>query len=138
MHLLVSSYLNGKKQLVSFGGYESTCEKIEVGVPQGSVLGPLLFLVHINDLQINTNLNVLNFTDDIMFYKTFTKDTHLNDSNYFSTELRKFSDWLMVNKLKLNLGKTRSMLVHHNLKTSKTIIKNCYKYMGKIKEKKLN
>ena len=112
MHLLISSHLDEKKQFVNFGGYESTCEKIKVGVPQGSVLGPLLFLIHINDLQNNTSRNVLNFADDSMLYKTFTKDTHLNDSKNFNTELSKVSDWLMVNKLKLNLDKTRSMLLH--------------------------
>ena len=50
MHLLISSYLDDRKQFVSFGGYESTSEKIEVSVLQGSVLGPMLFLIHINDL----------------------------------------------------------------------------------------
>ena len=73
MHLLISSYLEGRKQYVSFGGYESTCEKIEVGVPQGSVLGLLLFLIHTNDLQNYTSFSVLNFADDTMLYKTFTK-----------------------------------------------------------------
>ena len=71
MHLLISSYLDGRKQFVSFGGYESTCEKSVV--PQGSVIGPLLFLIHINDLQNNTSLSVLNFADDTVLHKTFTK-----------------------------------------------------------------
>ena len=44
MRLLISSYLDGRKQFVSFEGYESTCKKSEVGVLQGSVLGPLLYL----------------------------------------------------------------------------------------------
>ena len=66
MQLLIKSYLTERKQFVKFCGYESTCEKIHVGVPQGSVLGPLLFLIHINDLQNNTNLKVLNFADDTL------------------------------------------------------------------------
>ena len=56
IHLLIINYVDGRKQLVSFGGYESTCEKIEVWVPQGSVIGPLIFLIHINDLQNHTSL----------------------------------------------------------------------------------
>ena len=75
MHLQFTSYLDGRKQSVSFEGYKSTCEKTKVGVPQGLVLGLLFFLKHLNDLQNNTSLNVLNFADEAMLYKTFTKDT---------------------------------------------------------------
>ena len=110
MHLLISSYLDERKQFVSFGRYEPTCEKIEVGVPQGS----LLFLININDLQINTSLSVLNFAYDTLLYKTLPKNTYLNNSKNFNTELSKVSDWLMVNKLKLNLDKTRSMLINQS------------------------
>ena len=93
MHLLTSSYLDDRKQFVSFRGYESTCEKNEVGVPQGSVLAP------------------------------FIKNTYLNGSESFNTELKKVSDWLIGNKLKLNLNKTRSMILHQ----SKNIfLKNIY------------
>ena len=56
IHLLISKCLDGRKQFFSFEGYESTCEKIEVWVPQGSVIGPLIFLIHINDLQNHTSL----------------------------------------------------------------------------------
>ena len=55
-------------------------KKIEVGVPQGSILGPLLFIIHLNDLQNNTSLSVLNFADDTLLYKTLTKNTYLNDN----------------------------------------------------------
>ena len=151
MHSLVKSYLEGRQQFVSFGGYESTCEKCEVGVPQGSVLGPLLFLIHINDLQNNTSLRVLNFADDTLLYKTFKESTYPNDRDSFDIELKKVSDWLIANKLKLNVNKTRSMLLHQtkhnfwknlnlNLKIGKTVIKNIknYKYLGIIIDCNLN
>ena len=74
MLFIKSSNLHGRIKFVSLRDYKSTREKIEVGVPQGSVLGPLLFLIHINDLQNNTSLSVFNYADYTMIYKTFTKD----------------------------------------------------------------
>ena len=71
MFLLLKSYLTERSQFVSFGGYRSNCEKINVGVPQDLFLGPLLFLKYINYLQNITSLKVLNFTDDTLLYTTF-------------------------------------------------------------------
>ena len=80
-----------------------------------------------------------------MLYITFTKNTYLNDIKSFNTELKKVSDWLMVNKLKLNLNKTKGMILHQskisfwkkidlNVKIGKTVITktNSYKYLGTI------
>ena len=73
------------------------------------------------------------------------KNTNLNNSKIFNTELCKVSDWLIVNKLKLSLDKTRSMILHQSkncfwkniglhVKMGKTIIKQIisYKYLGKF------
>ena len=62
------SYLNGRKQRVGINGSYSEYSLIESGVPQGSVLGPLLFLVYINDLEKNLKSQVKFYADDTMLY----------------------------------------------------------------------
>ena len=52
--------------MLIFVGMNQHVKKINIGVPQGAVLGPLLFLLHINDIQNNTSLKVLNFSDDTL------------------------------------------------------------------------
>ena len=148
---LLESYLTDRKQFVDFAGYASTCENIEVGVPQGSVLGPLLFLIYINNLQNNTTLKVLNFADDTLLYTTLKKNTYKRDNAYLNTELENVSKWLMDNKLKLNVNKTRYMLFHSGkmdiwkkinfdiIIGSSTIKKvNNYKYLGVTIDSNLN
>ena len=106
MHILNISYFDGRKQLNNVGGYESTWEKkLGWGTTRLSARA-VINLTHINDLENNTCLNVLNFVDDTMLYKTFTKDTYLYEIRSFNTELSKVSDWLIVNKLKRNPNET--------------------------------
>ena len=151
MHNLIKSYLTERKQFVNFGGHESDWEGVEVGVPQGSVLGPLLFLVYINDLQNNTSLNVLNFADDTLLYTTFKKDNYKTDTAYLNSELGNVSKWLKDNRLKLNTDKTRYMLFHSgktkvwkntnlHIKIGNTSILKVenYKYLGFTIDSNLN
>ena len=99
------SYLYQRKQFVQINYIKSTIKEVECGVPQGSTLGPLLFLVYINDM--NTVFNqciVRHFADDtnILFHskKPKTIETVLN------FELKNIVDWLRANKLSLNEIKT--------------------------------
>ena len=62
------SYLSGRKQRVVIPGASSDWAYIQAGVPQGSILGPLLFLLYINDIVVNINANVKLFADDTSLY----------------------------------------------------------------------
>ena len=71
------SYLHNRNQRVALNGFYSNYSAIESGVPQGSVLGPLLFLVYINDLEKNIKSHVNFFADDTMLYSV-VKDPNLS------------------------------------------------------------
>ena len=89
---------------------DSNIKEIEVGVPQGSCLGPLLFLVYINDLPcIMENSKVSMYADDTSLYYSSSDISQLNDA--LNEDLKKLDRWLKGNKLSLNVVKTRSMLI---------------------------
>jgi hypothetical protein len=100
---------------VDYGGVESKRELVRTGVPQGSVLGPLLFIIYINDLNLASDK-----FDDIMFADNTTLQSDLSTFGYESkptelstninAELTKIAIWLKANKLSLNITKTKFMI----------------------------
>ena len=103
------SYLTNRKQCVSILGFESSYKIIEYGVPQGSVLGPLLFLLYINDLNKSIkHSDTFHFADD-------THLLNINDS-FFSMQAKLNQDlkglhrWLLANKISLNAAKTELVI----------------------------
>ena len=100
-----------RSQYVLFNGKTSDIRNVNCGVPQGSILGPLLFILYINDFS-----NV----SDILFYVLFADDTNvfLNGKdihiiiNTMQLELSKLYNWLLANKLTLNISKTHFMVFH--------------------------
>ena len=98
------SYLSNRKQFVSHNGESSKLQSINCGVPQGSVLGPLLFLLYINDLPNFSNiLQFYLFADDTNIY--YEADTLVNLELTINRELKKLHTWLIVNRLSLNIDK---------------------------------
>ena len=104
-----SNYLSNRKIFVTLNGEDSSPKPLSIGVPQGSVLGPLLFLLLINDLPLAVPaLKVLLFADDTTFQLSGKKLTDLYTS--LNSELSKALDWFTCNKLTLNISKTKYML----------------------------
>ena len=103
------TYLSGRKQCVSINDVNSSLMEIKHGVPQGSVLGPLLFLISINDII---------FSSDVFDFFLFADDTSLFYSGkstesiepIINCELEKLSAWLTANKLTLNTDKSNVLL----------------------------
>ena len=103
------SYLSNRQQFVFCNGIQSSTKTITCGVPQGSVLGPLLFLIYINDLpNISDKLQFYLFADDTNIYYE-DKDLKKLEKT-MNKELRKLTLWLSLNRLALNISKTNFVI----------------------------
>ena len=106
-----SSYLINRVQTTQIGSHVSEKQNTLCGVPQGSVLGPLLFLIYVND--------IYNASNKLEFF-LFADDTNLLYANknlksletVMNNELLKVVDWLTANKLSLNVKKTNYIIFH--------------------------
>ena len=114
---LLSSYLTDRSQYVEFSGHKSDTLPISTGVPQGSVLGPLLFLIYINDLPLVSNIfDMLMYADDTTLYCNVNQNI---TAEVINGELLNVNQWLAANKLSLNVTKSKFMVFHmHNKSVS--------------------
>ena len=142
------SYLTGRTQYVAFNGTNSDIHYVKCGVPQGSILGPLLFILYMNDIcSVSKLLFTLLYADDTC---VMLSGKDLNDLiAVFNVELISLCDWLKSNKLSLNTQKTFFMVFHRaRLKSAncnELIIDNASitrvysaKYLGIIIDVKFN
>ena len=110
------SYLTNRKQHVVVSGIQSFEEIVKCGVPQGSTLGPLLFLIYINDLHHAFSKSIIHhFADDTnLIFASKNTGTFESVMNY---ELKILVDWLRANRLSLNETKTELIFFHRPFKT---------------------
>ena len=104
-----SSYLTGRTQSISVNGTISEPMSIQFGVPQGSVLGPLLFIMYINDLPLVKVCSVELYADDTPIF--FPGKSVREIESQLSSDLDSLISWFRSNFLILNVSKTKVMLI---------------------------
>ena len=96
----MANFLNNSKQKVVLNGHHSKWANIEAGVPQGSFLGPLLFLIYINDLPGNVISNPKLFANDTSLFSVIS-DKHLSASK-LNQDLNRLNNWAFQWKITFN------------------------------------
>ena len=143
---LFQSYLSNRTQYVEINGAKSLPSLITCGVPQGSILGPLLFLIYINDLnQCSEHLKFIHFADDSTLYAKGKTLSCLTSK--INQELKKVVKWLRINRLSLNVSKSSYTVFSNCSQTAlpQIIIDDislehslCTKFLGILVDSKLN
>ena len=140
---LFESYLSNRSQYVKVNGVKSILKSILYGVPQGSILGPLLFLIFINDLPEATSLYIKLFADDTFLCAQNSCFTKLESE--VNAELSKVASWFLSNKLTLNVSKSKFMIIFKKLNSISVKIRtdslaqcSSYKYLGIFIDKDLS
>ena len=137
----ICSYLSNRQQAVLVNGESSRPTVVRSGVPQGSVLGPLLFLLYINDvtkLVLSKTSRLVLYADDMLLYKPISSQSSYVE---IQRDIHRISQWTDENMLSFNSTKCKCMLLSNKRNTSHSIITlnnqpleyvNQYKYLGVI------
>ncbi len=103
------SYLSDRIQYVEVEGNRSKTVPIHIGVPQGSILGPLLYLIYVNDIGNSCDGNILSYADDTTLYTSHTDVRQLYDNA--NAQINELYRWFCANKLSLNAKKTKYIMI---------------------------
>jgi hypothetical protein len=136
LKLVIKDFLSDRSQRVIVEGATSDSQPVTSGVPQGSVLGPLLFLIYVNDLNKDISSEIRLFADDTVLYREITS---LDDHVALQHDLNTVEAWCQQNMMSLNVKKCQMMTVSrlhqfsdfayclNNLKLERVSL---YKYLG--------
>lgn len=145
------SYLSNRLQCVRVGNAISSFRPITRGVPQGSVLGPTLFNLFLNDItMLNLDSKLLLYADDVVLY--FTGENLTSITNILQADLDKIQQWSINNGLAINASKTKALLVggRHKIQNNSDGRKefmidqkplewvNCFSYLGLLIDETLS
>lgn len=110
---LLQSCLDHRKQYVTINGFSSKFKRLQGGVPQGSILGPLLFNIYINDIvTIAENTKFIVYADDTSLFFSGQDLTWL--TNTANSALAQLNNWSRINSLLINASKTKAVLFRRN------------------------
>ena len=144
------NYLSNRKQYVSYNSCKSQLEDIVCGVPQGSILGPLLFILYVNDITGTSNvLDFILFADDTTIL--YSHENIESQISVVNAELEEVSNWFKTNKLSVNASKTNYMILgtshmtsvkaqqHFNVILDDTVLDRvkCTKFLGVLIDENL-
>lgn len=144
---VIKSYLDNRKQYITLGDCKSATTVTSCGVPQGSVLGPLLYTLFVLSLRLaGLQSEYYTFADDtVLIYKS-KNSTDLE--NIVNSDLKQYYIWLLQNNLKINIDKTRIMIfkqknkvidnIHIQINNITVVKTNKIKYLGLVLDDQLN
>ena len=144
---LCNSYLSGRQQFVKFKNTVSGMKEVKLGVPQGSILGPLFYIIYMNDIRnVNSQLIPICYADDTTLVSSVERFSSFNEIN---RDLMLFAAWLQANKLSLNTKKTKLMIFDGNkrkrikninlqINNERLVQVDTFSFLGIIIDDKLN